>query len=455
MTTLALPSRLYPLRPHVTQLSYANSPHRFNVVPAGRRSGKTERAKRRLVLRALQTERLRHGEAPRYFAGAPTRDQAKRIFWADLKTMTKPFWLGAPSESELTIRLVNGAEIVVLGLDKPERIEGSPWDGGLLDEYANIKRSAWGENVRPALADRNGWCDLLGVPEGRNHYYDRYEFARAEMQERGDASEWGAFTWKSAEILPPEEIEAARRDLDRQTFEQEYEASFLNFSGRAYYGFCDANKLPVQKLYDPSKPLILCFDFNVEPGVAAVIQEIRVATLDRVATCVIGEVYIERNSTTPAVCRRILEDWGAHTGVIEVYGDASGGARGTAQVAGSDWDLVRDLLTKGDGERPGFGTHRVRFDIPSANPPERVRVNAMNTRICNGTGQRHLFVDGVAAPHVVKDLEGVTVLAGGSGELDKKKDKRLTHISDGVGYYVVHRFPTGASTATVSTYDIG
>ena len=39
-------------------------------------------------------------------------------------------------------------------------------------EYGNMKLEAWGANVRPALSDRKGWCDLIGVPEGRNHYYD-------------------------------------------------------------------------------------------------------------------------------------------------------------------------------------------------------------------------------------------------------------------------------------------
>ena len=97
MTALALDpmatraKRYYPLRTHPTQLAYSTSPHRFNVVPAGRRSGKTERFKRKLVQRALDVGTLRHDETPRFFAGAPTRDQAKRIFWADLKAMTKPF----------------------------------------------------------------------------------------------------------------------------------------------------------------------------------------------------------------------------------------------------------------------------------------------------------------------------------------------------------------------------
>ena len=36
----------------------------------------------------------------------------------------------------------------------------------VLDEFANMKEKAWGENVRPALSDREGWAWLIGVPAG-------------------------------------------------------------------------------------------------------------------------------------------------------------------------------------------------------------------------------------------------------------------------------------------------
>ncbi len=452
MTVVDVP-RLYPLRTHPTQIAYAHSRHRFNVVPAGRRSGKTERFKRKLRRRALTLEGITHNETPRFFAGAPTRDQAKRIFWADLKAMTRPFWQGSPSESELTIRLVNGAEIVVLGMDKPERIEGSPWDGGGLDEFANMKPGAWGENVRPALADRNGWCDLTGVPEGRNHYFDRYQAAVADVLEHGDKAEWGAFTWFSADILPPEEIAAARRDLDPLTFAQEYEASFVNFSGRIYHAFTDANKARLRERYDPKQPLIFALDFNVAPGVAAVMQSLKLSPTSDSITAVIGEVWIDDNSTTEIVCRKLLKDWGRHEGRVEVYGDASGGARGTAQTAGSDWDIAKRVLRAGDASQglEGFGA-RVAFHVKPANPSERARVNAVNTRLCSADGTRRLFVDPSVAPRVVRDLEGVPAVKGGSGEIDKKANPLLTHISDGLGYYIDFRFPIADIVARRSTF---
>ena len=179
---------------------------RFRVVPAGRRSGKTESAKRKLVIESLGAK----GWAdPRFFAAAPTRDQAKAIYWSDLKAMIPPALKVETRESDLVIRMVNGAEIWVIGMDKPERIEGRPWNGGILDEFANMKAGAWGENVRPALSDRKGWCWLIGVPEGRNHYYDLWHYARGATD-----PEWDGFTWKSADILDPGEVEAARRQLD-------------------------------------------------------------------------------------------------------------------------------------------------------------------------------------------------------------------------------------------------
>ena len=224
--------RWYPLKAHETQTAMMASTARFLVVPAGRRSGKTERAKRKGVMVAYSLP-----PGGRVGFGAPTRDQAKSIFWDDLKAMIPKFFIAKVMETDLAIRLKNGVEIRVVGMDRPERVEGQPWDWFCLDEYANCKEEAWAAHLYPALSTigREGKAWLIGVPEGRNHYYDTYKKAKAD-----DTGEWAAFTWFSSEILPARTIEAARRDLDPLTFEQEYEASFVNFSGQAYYPFRDS-----------------------------------------------------------------------------------------------------------------------------------------------------------------------------------------------------------------------
>lgn len=431
-----LTQRWTSLIPHPTQIALIDSPARFKLVPAGRRSGKTERAKRNLVLAAL--EEPLQGIYPdyRYFAAAPTRDQAKAIYWNDLKALVPfEFLNGPPRESDLCIRLINGAEIWVLGLDKPQRIEGRPWNGGILDEYADMKDTVWTANVRPALADRRGWCWLIGVPEGRNHYYklcSRYE--------DGSDPNWAVFTWISADILPAEEIEAAKRDMDPLLYAQEFEASFVNFEGRAYYPY--EQKVHCANLrYDRAKPLIFCFDFNVAPGIAVVCQE-QMLPSGYQGTGVIGEVYIPRNSTTRAVCRKLVADWYNHEGEIRCYGDATGGAKGTAKTDGSDWDIIREELKTRFGDR-------VRIFVPAANPRERARLNSVNSRLLNTAGEVRLQIDKRKAPHTALDLEGVTLLKGGAGEIDKKISAELTHLSDGLGYYIVYQFPVTGKIAEV------
>lgn len=462
-----LTDRWTPLRYQPEQTRLIESPARFKVVPAGRRSGKTERAKRRLIQAALGSESP--FPDPNYFAAAPTRDQAKRIYWDDLKSMSPKSTVVRISETELSIWYVTGAMISVIGMDKPERIEGSPWDGGVLDEYANMKPEAWGANVRPALSDRNGWCWLIGVPEGRNHYYDTWNAALGPNNV-ANGGEWDGFTWFSSDILPAKEIESAKRDLDELTYRQEYEASFVNFEGQAYYPF--ERSLHCARLadrYNTENDLMLCLDFNVDPGVAVIAQEMEFpekvavpegqeirgkqmfANIRRVGTHgtgVIGEVYIPRNSNTPAVCRKFIQDWGEHRGRILLYGDATGGSRGTAQTDGSDWDLVKKHLHE------HFGRDRVAYKVPTSNPTERARINAVNSRLRTLDGEVHMMVDPSAAPMTVKDFEGVRLLAGGSGEIDKKADLKLTHLTDGLGYYVVKEYPTTKKGASVMRVDI-
>jgi hypothetical protein len=429
---VVITDRNYPLRYHPEQARLWNHTARFRVVPAGRRSGKTELAKRFLVIKALEGTDFPDA---RFFAAAPTRDQAKRIYWDDLKSMIPEEFKVKTSESQLYIRLVNNSEVWVIGMDKPQRIEGSPWDGGILDEYGNMKKGAWGENVRPALSDRRGWCWLIGVPEGRNHYYQSYRKAVADT-----TGEWAAFHWISADILPKEEIEAAKRDLDELTYQQEYEASFVNFTGRAYYNFDEA--LHVKPLlYSKRAPLAFCFDFNVAPGTASVVQEQPHPEGFRdgvgnpiIVTGVIGEVWIPRGSNTVRVCRRLIHDWGTHEGRIICYGDATGGSKGSAKVKGSDWQLIKDTLAT------HFPLQRVAFKVPKANPRERDRVNAVNSRLSNVTGDKRLYV----APHcthMINDLDGVVLLEGGTGEIDKSVDAELTHLSDGLGYYLWQEYP--------------
>jgi hypothetical protein len=425
---------------HPVQYDLWTSKNRFKAVPAGRRSGKTEIAKRKIVIAALSQTKIPDA---RFICAAPVQHQAKSIYWRDIKALIPPQFIRKKSESELTIDLITGTRIQVVGMDKPERIEGTPIDGIILDEFANMKPTVWTENVRPGLStpDRPpGWAWFIGVPEGRNHYYRIYKKA-CERQDNG----WGGYHWNSEDILDPEEIAQAKEDLDELTYAQEYQGSFVNFEGRVYYSY-DTAVHAVEKLeYNPALPLIFCFDFNVSPGVAVVCQEQvyggDLEYVDDTFTAVLGEVYIPKNSTTPKVCAKLIKDWGPegknHQGEVWCYGDASGGAKGSAKVQGSDWDLIRAHL-KGTWE---IGDKLI-FRVKKSNPSERSRVNSVNSRLMSSTNKVRLLVD-PRCKYISNDLDSVVTLKGGSGEIDKDIDKDLTHSSDALGYYIHYKFPIG------------
>ena len=78
--------------------------------------------------------------------------------------------------------------------------------------------------------------------------------------------------------------------------------------------------------------------------------------------------------------------------------------------------------------------------VGKSNPPEKARINAMNARIKSMDGTVRFRVDPKNCPYTVRDFEGVRVLDGTAGELDKT-DTKLTHLSDGIGYYIAEKYP--------------
>jgi hypothetical protein len=368
-----------------------------------------------------------HPEFPlgRYLCGAPTQDQATNLWLDEPEGLLAflPSWavVGVRRSNPPQITLANGTIIRIVGLDKPMRSEGEPWDGIIVDEYSECKANVW-RYIRPMLSTpgREGWAVLLSRPRGAAHMKKLYD--EAPMK-----NGWRALHWTSESILPPEEITAAKADMDELEYRSEYLAEFVTYAGRAYHAFERPVHLVDHIDYDPKRALNFCFDFNVDPGTASVWQE------TDMSNC-LDAVSIPRNSTTDAVCRRLIQDWGEHPGKVFIYGDASGGSRGSAKTVGSDWVIVKEML------RPVF-KGRLFFRVPLANPLQRARLNAVNRRLRDANGKVGVRIDGSRAMKMADDFEQTMLLEGGSGELDKKSDLMVTHLTDGFGYYAIKEFP--------------
>lgn len=196
------------------------SDKRWGVAVAHRRAGKTVACVQRLIVKAL-AENKPDG---RYAYIAPFREQAKTVAWEYLKHYATGVVSNPEKdfrESDLSVRLVNGATVRLFGSDNPNALRGIYLDGVVLDEYADMRPGLWGEVIRPTLSDRKGWAIFIGTPRGKNAFWDIYEKA-------GNDPDWMRLTLRASEtkLLPETELADARKTMTENQYEQEYECSF-------------------------------------------------------------------------------------------------------------------------------------------------------------------------------------------------------------------------------------
>lgn len=201
---------------HPAQLTIFNDPHRFKVVAAGRRFGKSRLAAWILLIKALQSP------SKDVFYVAPTFQQAKDIMWGMLKELGNEVIVAA-HENTGVLTLANGRKIALKGSDRPDTLRGVGLAYVVIDEYASMKSQVWEQIIRPALADVKGGALFIGTPAGRNHFWDLYKYADDE-----EDPEWSAYHFTSYDnpFLDPNEIEAAKKTLSTFAFRQEFMSSF-------------------------------------------------------------------------------------------------------------------------------------------------------------------------------------------------------------------------------------
>lgn len=359
-----------------------------------------------------------------FFYAAPTYGQAKRIAWKDLKDMTRPHWSGLPSESELVIRLKTGSEIHLIGMDNPARIEGKQWHGGIMDEYADMKEEAWPEHVQPVTADTNAWVDFIGVPEGRNHYY---ELCQMYLTEPDLFAHW---SWPTRDVHP-DAAERAMKILDPRTFRQEYEGSFEASSSTAYYVFSDESLTDTS--FQTEAQSWLAWDFNAgnKPMATVLIQMI-----DGVNVAV--KEWVTTFTNTEAQCEAVA-DWlkeRAFRGTLEVTGDYAGKRR-ESSASFSDYEIIESHFKNYRGYRM-----RTRPTLAVKD-----RVASTNALLQTADGVRRLRINrGCTA--LINDLKKVTWKENGV-QLDDSNDA-LTHVSDAVSYFAYNYYPIDSKPVRVS-----
>jgi hypothetical protein len=216
-----------PYKPRAPQklIHVAMDEHRFVVGVAHRRMGKTVAALNQIIKAALENNQ----QAPRYAYIAPTYSQAKRVAWDYLTHFVRPLDAVA-NIAELRVDFL-GRRIQLYGSDNPDSLRGQYFDGVVLDEIGDQNPKIWNEIIRPALADRKGWCLFIGTPKGNNHFKELFDRASKEPG-------WAALQFKASEtkIIDVEELDAARKEMGDDKYNQEFECSFNAAVEGSYYG---------------------------------------------------------------------------------------------------------------------------------------------------------------------------------------------------------------------------
>ena len=215
--------------------------HRFNVIVAHRRSGKTVMCINHMIKDALSSLKPN----PRYAFISPTFKQGKSTAWDYIKTYGKNIPFVKFNESELRCDFPNGSRITILGAENDQALRGIFLDGCVMDETQNISSTLFPEIIRPALADRKGWCIFIGTPKGQNYFYKLHKEAESKK-------DWwtGVFKASETKILDKEELEAAQAVMSSDLYDQEFECSFQAAITGSYYGAIIENLENTGKITD-------------------------------------------------------------------------------------------------------------------------------------------------------------------------------------------------------------
>jgi hypothetical protein len=395
------------------QSKVAKDPARFRVVVAGRRFGKTHLAIRELCYWARIPEQ-------NVWYVAPTYKQSKNIVWRKLKKRLQELnWAEKINESELTIVLKNASIISLKGADNYDSLRGVGLDGIVLDEFADIAPEAWFETLRPTLSDTGGKALFIGTPKGIGNW--AYELYQNSLD---DPKHWSSYQFTTIDggRVPQSEIEQAQRDLDQRTFRQEYMATFETFTGRIYYSFDRATNVREAETVN-TDVIYTGWDFNIDP------MSVIIAVRKGDDLYVIDEIRMYSSNTQEAITE-IKARYPRSR--IWAYPDPASRQRKTS--AGGSTDLIQ-LQNAG-----------LVVKCPHSHTPIRDRINAVNSRLCDSLGMKHLYIS-PKCKHTIEGLERQTYKDGSS---QPDKDTGYDHMMDALGYMVDYMFPVRKDIGSIA-----
>ena len=404
------------------------------VLPIG--SGKSFLASWLLCI-AATTPSIHKGRDILYLC--PTAPMLRRIIWKDLKLRCIQLW-GLRDEqdinnSSLTITFPNGIRIFCLSAETG--LKGINASLVIADEAAEFSQEALQELSNrtrpiPGVRDSQGRMILISTPEGKNAFYDIYQYAQS------NSDTWIVLhkTWQDMRVQPVSWVESQRQLLSPLKFSKDLECSWGSVEDSFYYAWKRymAQDEPIR---DRGRELYSFHDFN-KKRMAAVVAQVVGDIRSGSGRIEILKSYAIYDCSTEQLAQAIRFDFPVRT--INSIMDMSG-----AQI-NRDTTSQFGVTDKTILEKYGF---RI-FNTKNSNPLIADTDNSANAFI--NQGRLHIWEGDTL---LLDALETYHYDSGTRKNLVKYKDAKYMHI-DGLGdcirYGIHHLFPMTHETIGGAEY---
>lgn len=236
-------------KPHQYQKLIHEDTHRYKIICAGRRFGKSLCICADFVNRCLSPQ-YNYNNLTQLAWIAPTHQMAQRgIDALKLITQDAPNIVSITKSFPTTATFINGVMIKFLSADNPDMLRGYGFSHVVVDEGDYIPDYMWFDVLQPALSDHQGSMIAISTPRNKGTWF--HQLYSRGLQGDDLESKIKSFHFPSAlnPYLPAEEVEEARLTLPERIFQREYLAEYTDTGGEVFQGIDKCIK---------SKPFCTC-----------------------------------------------------------------------------------------------------------------------------------------------------------------------------------------------------
>lgn len=321
------------------------------------------------------------------------------------------------SRSDRVVSMPEGGTVEVRSADNPDSLVGAGLTLVVPDECADMEPEAWGESLRPALADRRGRAVFITTPKGFSNW------TYTDLWERCDVdpvnwARWRMPSWTNP-FLHPDEIEQMRRDMNPAKFSQEVAAEFVSMEGRVFTDFTrERHVQPVS--IDKTLPVVVGWDFGYRTTAIVACQVDKHGGLSVFADAELNETSTHRSAEWVK-----RQSWGE---LVEMIGCDPAANAHDIQTGIPDVNVLRSH----------FPSARVAFSTDPKHRNPEYRAGLIRDMLWSAAGEKRLIVD-PSCRAVIRMFES-SVYRDTATKDEPEKDSVVDHIRDALGYLIVNRF---------------